>query len=87
MKTKTMEPLALRAFAQALEAKRTADATAAAAKKAVDQIKASLALENADYILRASDGSLEVLASFNRREIRAIDVRTDMFHSFKVVQK
>lgn len=87
MKSRTMEPLALRAFAQALEAKRTADATAATAKKAVEAIKASLALEHADYILRASDGSMEILASFNRREVRAIDARTDMFHSFKVVQK
>lgn len=82
-----MEPLALRAFAQALEAKKLADAGAATAKKAVDQIKASLALEHADYILRASDGSMEILATFNRREVRAIDARTDMFHSFKVVSK
>lgn len=87
MKTKTMEPLALRAFAQALADKKAADSVAATAKKAVDQIKASLALENADYLIKAADGSMEILASFNSREVRAIDARTDMFHSFKAVVK
>ena len=86
MKTKTIEPLAMTSLVAALADKKQADAVAASAKKALDSIKSALALEHADYLLKSSNG-MEVIATFNSREVRAIDARTDTFHSFKTVVK
>lgn len=86
MKTKTIAPLALETLAKAIEAKRASDAVAASAKKTLDAIKESLALGHADYVLKDGQGN-EILATFNVRNVRAIDARTDYFHSFKPVTK
>lgn len=86
MKTKTLTPLQLANLAQAIDAKKQADAIAAQAKKQLDAIKESLALEHADYVLKDGQGN-EILAAFNTRNVRTIDARTDYFHSFKPVIK
>lgn len=87
MKTKTVSAVELNAFVAALREKQDAAAAAAATAKRVKEMAVAMELPDADVLLKADDRSIEVLASWCERNVRAIDARVDKFHSFKPVAK
>jgi hypothetical protein len=86
MKTKTVPAATLTAFAAALAAKRETAAAAAAAAAEAKRLAEEIGLPADSILLRDESRTMEIAALWNVRSVRAIEARTDTFHSFKITK-